>query len=253
MSYISSSIQPLTRVACQSRPIARLIIGILALTLWACSPNDREEATETSWIELFDGSHLNHYRIFGFPNASMERWTAADGVLILSARPEGSKSKVDLIITEKPVGDFEFSFEWNIAPGGNGGVFYMVKDDPEHTKPWHTGLEMQLLDNAGHKEGKIETHRSGDLYDLIASSSDRTLPAGEWNHSRIVRRGKSVEQWMNGNLAVSFTIGSPEWNQLVSKSKYAEWPEFGKVDRGHIILQDHGDQIAFRNLKLREL
>ena len=186
----------------------------------------------------------------------MRTWNGGrreNGVLSLAARAEGSKSKVDLIITEQPVGDFEFSFEWKMSPGGNGGIFYMVKDDPKYSKPWHTGLEMQLLDNTGHEEGKIKTHRSGDLYDLIASSKDTTLPAGEWNQSKIVRRRNMVEQWMNGHLAVSFTIGSEEWKELIAKSKYAEWSEYGKIDQGHIILQDHGDQISFRNLMLKEL
>jgi hypothetical protein len=109
-----------------------------------------------------------------------------------------------------------------MSKGGNGGIFYMVKDDPKYEKPWHTGLEMQLLDNAGHEEGLITTHRSGDLYDLIASKSDTTNLAGEWN-------------------------------KLVSYSKYAEWPEYAKIERGHIILQDHGDQIWFRNIKIRDL
>ena len=234
------------------RAILCLLCALMALS-WSCSNTSVKSGPETAWTELFDGSDLSQYRIFAFPDANMDRWSAKDGTLNLAARAEGSKSKVDLIITTKPVGDFEFSFEWNISAGGNGGIFYMVKDDPKYTKPWHTGLEMQLLDNAGHDEGQIQTHRSGDLYDIIASNKDTTKSAGEWNHSRIVRRGNEVEQWMNGNLAVSFTIGSDEWNQLVSKSKYVDWPEFGKVDSGHIILQDHGDQIAFRNLKLREL
>lgn len=235
-----------------SRSMKAVVCLLFAFASWSCSNTSEESNAAESWIELFNGSDLSQYRIFGFPDANMDRWSAKDGTLNLAAREEGSKSKVDLIITEKPVGDFEFSYEWNISAGGNGGIFYMVKDGLKYAKPWHTGLEMQLLDNAGHEEGAIETHRSGDLYDLISSDKDTTKPAGEWNHSRIVRKGKVVEQWMNGNLAVSFTIGSEQWNQLVSKSKYAEWPEFGKIDRGHIILQDHGDQIAFRNLRLRE-
>jgi hypothetical protein len=235
--------------------ILLVLTSILLLFIGCGSAQDSssKDSNDSDWINLFDGSDLSGYRIFAFPDANSDRWTAEDGVLSLAARAEGSKSKLDLIITTESIGDFEFSFEWKMSPGGNGGIFYMVKDDPQYTKPWHTGLEMQLLDNGGHVEGKIKTHRSGDLYDLIESNKDTTLPAGEWNQSRIVRRGNEVEQWMNGNLAVSFTIGSSEWNALISKSKYAEWPEYGKVDQGHLILQDHGDQISFRNLKLKEL
>ena len=235
-----------------TRATAVLFLAAAFLFIWnGCGGTN--ETNQSEWVSLFDGSDLSNYRIFGFPDADRDRWSAKDGVLSLAARAEGSKSKLDLIITPNPVGNFEFSFEWKMSPGGNGGIFYMVKEDPKYTKPWHTGLEMQLLDNEGHVEGKIETHRSGDLYDLIASSKDTTLPAGEWNHSRIIRRGNEVEQWMNDHLAVSFTIGSDSWKQLISKSKYAEWPEFGKIDRGHLILQDHGDQISFRNLQLKEL
>ena len=246
-----------TLLATRIRALTTLILVSSLSLLWISCGSPKEDAGvdagNSDAVSLFDGSDLSKYRIFGFPDASMERWSAENGVLSLAARAEGSKSKVDLIITEQPVGDFEFSFEWKMSPGGNGGIFYMVKDDPKYLKPWHTGLEMQLLDNAGHEEGKIKTHRSGDLYDLIASNKDTTLPAGEWNHSKIVRRGNEVEQWMNGNLAVSFTIGSEEWNKLIIKSKYAEWPEYGKIDQGHILLQDHGDQISFRNLMLKEL
>ncbi len=239
------------------RSIAILLALASILLLFQGCGSAQDSSSKASsgsdWIRLFDGSDLSNYRIFAFPDANSDRWTAEDGVLSLAARAEGSKSKLDLIITSEPLGDFEFSFEWNISPGGNGGIFYMVNDDPQYTKPWHTGLEMQLLDNGGHEEGQIKTHRSGDLYDLIESNKETTLPAGEWNQSRIVRKGNDVEQWMNGNLAVSFTIGSSEWKELISKSKYAEWPEYGKIDRGHLILQDHGDQISFRNLKLKEL
>jgi hypothetical protein len=235
--------------------ISLLMIGCAKSKNADSSSNNKLTYEEGSqgWDLLFDGSDLSHYRLFGFPDAELDRWSIEGDTLNLSARAEGSTSKADLILTRESVGDFDFSFEWKMSKGGNGGIFYMVKDDNKYEKPWHTGLEMQLLDNAGHKEGLINTHRSGDLYDLIASKKDTTNPAEDWNHSRIVRKGNSVEQWMNGNLAVSFTIGSSEWNKLVADSKYAVWPEYGKIERGHIILQDHGDQIAFRNLKIREL
>ncbi|MCZ6672220.1 MAG: DUF1080 domain-containing protein [Verrucomicrobia bacterium] len=240
---------------------------LLAMTglgnIFGCSKSDMSSdgtansltATETSqgWKLLFDGSDLSGYQIFGIPTADLDRWKIEGETLSLSPRAEGSKSKADLVITSQPIGDFEFSFEWRMSEGGNGGIFYKVKGGTSYEKPWHTGLEMQLLDNAGHEEGLITTHRSGDLYDLIASKSDTSHPAGEWNHSRILVQGNQVEQWMNGSLAVSFEIGSSEWNSLVSNSKYAEWPEYAKIAKGHLILQDHGDQIWFKNLKIREL
>lgn len=204
------------------------------------------------WRLLFDGTDMSSYKIFGFPNANMDRWGVRGGTLSLAPRPEGSTSKLDLIITNNPVGDFEFSFEWNISPGGNGGVFYMVKDSLEYKLPWHTGLEMQLLDDYAHKNGDEHKNGNGDLYGLVSSTADSTKPAGEWNHSRIIRKGNFIEQWMNGRLAVSVEMGTEDWEKRVSGSKFGTWPEFGRITNGNIILQDYGDVISFRNLKLKE-
>lgn len=103
------------------------------------------------------------------------------------------------------------------------------------------------------KQSRIETHRSGDLYHLIASNNEFTRPAEEWNHSQIVRHSNRVEHGMNGNRSVSFEIGSKDWNKLVSGGQYAEWPEYRNTKKSRIIFQDQGDQISFRNLNLREL
>ncbi len=203
------------------------------------------------WSLLFDGASLGNASIYNDSSQKPERWGVKAGSLYLLPRPEGSKSKEDLIITTEPIDDFEFAFDWKVEPGGNSGIFYRTSLDTRYEKPWHTGLEMQLLDNALHKEGKIETHKAGDLYDLFAAKEGVVKAGGQWNHSRILVVGGMIQHWMNGEEVLSVEIGSDAWNRQVSKSKYASLPDFAKFDQGHILLQDHGDALWFKNLKIR--
>ncbi|MCB1122712.1 MAG: DUF1080 domain-containing protein [Verrucomicrobiae bacterium] len=237
------------------------LLGLCMAACAGCSRHVEAQANNTlseaekkeGWRLLFDGEDLSPYQVFGSPVAGLDRWSVQGDTLSLASKPEGSKSKLDLIITEKPIEDFELSFEWNISPGGNGGVIYLVKEGLEYQLAWHTGLEMQLIDNDAYKGKLNHKNQNGDLYGLVSSSIDSTKPAGEWNHSRIIRKGNFIEHWMNGDLAVSIEMGTDDWKKRVSGSKFAPWPEFGKMKEGNIILQDHGDSIAFRNLKLKEL
>lgn len=144
---------------------------------------------------------------------------ASDGdALCLNPRTPDNQSKEDLVITKKPVGDFEFSFEWKMSISGNGGIFYKVVEGDQYPKPWHRGLEMQLLDDGGHEEGLIDTHRAGDLYDIRSAGARLAKPTGQWNQSRVVVKGKLIEQWMNGKKALSVTIGSAKWKRIVVKA-----------------------------------
>ena len=178
---------------------------------------------------------------------------ASDGdALCLNPRTPDNQSKEDLVITKKPVGDLEFSFEWKMSISGNGGIFYKVVEGDQYPKPWHRGLEMQLLDDGGHEEGLIDTHRAGDLYDMLSTGARLAKATGQWNQTRIVVKGKLIEQWMTGKKALSVTIGSAKWKRIVVKSKYSELSEFAKSKKRHIVLQDHGDKQRLRNLKIRE-
>jgi hypothetical protein len=112
---------------------------------------------------------------------------------------------------------------------------------------------MQVLDNACHPDAKINKHRAGDLYDLIACSQETVKPAGEWNQVRIVSNNGNVEFWLNGENVVKFTLGTPEWDSLVANSKFKEWSAFGKARKGHIVLQDHGDKVWYRNIRIKNL
>ncbi len=238
------------------RPFIRgfLALACLSLSAHAASNSLTPEERAEGWSLLFDGKSLSEYHVYGDDDAPLVRWSIEGDALRLDGRRgENDKSKVDIVVSPKMYGDFELSFEWKMSPGGNGGVFYKVIESSKYPKPWHTGLEMQLLDDAGHVEGKVKTHRAGDLYDMVASRSRSARPAGEWNTSRIVVSEDTIEQWLNGKRTVSITIGSGRWNRSLKRSKYAELSDFVQSEEGHIVLQDHGDLLWFRNLKIKEL
>jgi cytochrome c len=158
----------------------------------------------------------------------------------------------DLIYYRERFSNFELSLEWKISENGNSGIFYLVADEAEKT-PWLTGIEMQVLHNEGHPDGKIQTHRAGDLYDLIAADPETVRPPGEWNEVLIRIQDNRIEHWLNGVKVVEVTRGSAQWNELVAASKFADMPRFGRADTGYIVLQDHGDPVWYRNIRAREL
>lgn len=214
------------------------------------------------WRLLFDGKTLNGWRSYR-PGASGKHWLAEEGCLKNpkgTGRPETGGGE---ILTVDEFTDFDFRFEWRIAPGGNSGVIYFVKERQHTPGPkmfrgddgtGPVGHEYQLLDDERHPDGKIASHRAGALYALITpNSSKRLKPAGEFNESRIVVRGKHVEHWLNGAKIVEYELESPELMQIIAASKYRDLPGFGTKFRTRIQLQDHGDEIWFRNVKIRPL
>ena len=119
--------------------------------------------------------------------------------------------------------------------------------------PWLTGIEMQVLHNEGHKDGQIKTHRAGDLYDMKSAEPETVKPPGEWNKVRIRIKDNEIEHWLNDVKVMTIVRGSEEWDALIAKSKFADWEEFGKSDTGYIVLQDHGDPVWYRNIRIRAL
>ncbi len=175
-----------------------------------------------------------------------EGWTVESGVLAFAPGGEGG----DLITTDQ-FGSFELALEWRIDSGGNSGIFYRVIEEGRYA--FWTGPEMQILDNDRHPDGRSPLTSAGANYALHAPPEDFTRPVGEWNEARIVVRGSDVEHWLNGERVVSYTLGSPEWQALVADSKFTEWPGYGKAAQGHLGLQDHGDPVWFRNIRVRRL
>jgi hypothetical protein len=195
------------------------------------------------WKSLFDGVSTNGWR--GYKQASPPAsWKAVDGLLVLDG-------KAGDLVTEEEFGDFELSLEWKIKEGGNSGIFYRVTEEPASI--WHHAIEYQILDNARHKDGADTKTSTGACYALYGPSSDVTRSPGQWNETRIVARGTHVEHWLNGTKLLEFEIGTPDWNARVASSKFKIYPGFAKAPKGRIGLQDHGDYVAFRNIKIRRL
>lgn len=201
----------------------------------------QEEAD--GWELLFDGDDLEGWRGFGRDDLP-EGWVAEDGLLVRSSG-QGD------IITREVFRDFELSLEWMVREAGNSGIFYRASEEVDRI--FEGAPEMQVLDDAGHIDGGNPLTSAGANYGLHPAPRGVVHPAGEWNQARIRVEGAQVTHWLNGERIVDYELGSPEWAGLVAGSKFAEWPEYGTFDEGHIGLQDHGDWVAYRNLKIRRL
>lgn len=154
------------------------------------------------------------------------------------------------IITRAEFTDFELELEWKVGPRGNSGVFYRANEGTRVI--YENAPEMQILDNAGHADGRNSLTSAGAHYALDAPVRDATRPVGEWNHTRIVVRGAHVEHWLNGVKVVEYEAWTDGWKVKVAASKFAAWPTYGLAARGHIGLQDHGDVVSFRKMRIRE-
>jgi len=195
------------------------------------------------WKLLFDGRTTAGWR--GYKKDSVPPgWQVVNGELTQTG---GGGD----IITREKYKSFELSLEWKIAEGGNSGIFYRGSED-ESAIYW-TAPEMQVLDDARHPDGKDRLTSAGSDYGLYPATAGVVKPAGEWNQVRIVVNGNHVEHWMNGVRVVEYELGSPDWEARVKASKFAPHTKYGRVAEGYIGLQDHGDRVAFRNIKVRVL
>jgi hypothetical protein len=201
----------------------------------------QEEAS--GWRLLFDGRKMDAWRGFRL-NEVPPGWKVVDGTISRVG------SGADLI-TREEFANFELSLEWRIGTGGNSGIMYRVTEEDNDT--YRTGPEMQVLDDAGHPDGRSRLTSAGALYGLYPAPEGAVRPAGQWNAARIVVNGNRVQHWLNGVKTVEYELLSPEWQQKVAASKFGEWPRFGRAARGHIALQDHGDLVSYRNIKIRTL
>lgn len=238
-----------------------MISAVLILSLLQ-SPDTLTPAEQRAgWRLLFDGKTLTGWRGLGYDTVPTTHWVVVDGAIKKLA--SGSLPGGDLMTVDS-FADFELSFEWKATPGANSGVKYNVSEKMSIAQggagtqggPTHSalGFEYQVLDDDRHEDAKLPSHRAGALYDLIAPNDRKHLRhVGEWNRSRIVVRGNHGEHWLNGEKVVEFELGTARMDSLLAASKYKTIPGFGEKRRGHIVLQDHGDEVYYRNLKVREL
>lgn len=201
---------------------------------------------EAGWVCLFDGTSADHWRSFRGTAMPEAGWEIADGALRKVAGAGGGD-----IVTRAQYKDFEFAFEWKVAEGANSGVMYRVSE--AHDWPWRTGPEYQILDDAHHADGGDPKTSAAALYALLAADGAAPRPVGEWNTGRIVVVGNHLEHWLNGVRVVSCTMHDDRWKALVAGSKFGTMPGFGDEPTGHIALQDHGDDVWFRAMKVRDL
>ncbi len=223
----------------------------------AVQPNTLTPAEKAAgWKLLFDGKTWNGWRGFRREKIPAEGWMIEDGAIKhLAGRGEQSQQGGDIITTGQ-YDNFELQIEWRISPGGNSGVKYLVAEEMVKSGYSGLGFEMQVLDDDLHpdaKMGKGGNRTAGALYDLIAPRNKVLQPVGEWNRARLIIRSNHVEHWLNGAKVVEYELGSPELKSLIAESKYKDIAGFGDVKKGHILLQDHGNEVWFRNIKLREL
>lgn len=235
-----------------SLKIAAAIALAAGCNLYSLAQNNLTKKEEKAgWVLLFDGKTTTGWRNFNSKTVG-EGWKVRDGTLFLDNTVSDREERGD-ILTHEEYENYELSLEWKIDSCGNSGIIFNVVEDPKYHATYVTGPEMQVLDNTCHPDAKIRKHRAGDLYDLIECTKETVKPAGEWNQVRIVSDKGKYEFWLNGTNVVSFQMHTPEWDTMVENSKFKTMPDFGKATRGHIALQDHGDKVWFRNIKIREI
>jgi cytochrome c len=208
------------------------------------------------WKLLFDGATTTGWHNYNKTTIG-KSWIVEDGALALDARKnaEGHWQAPDGgdILTADEYENFELNLEWKISPCGNSGIIYNILESAEIEYPWMTGPEMQVLDNACHPDTRFTTHRAGDLYDMIECKYVTVKPAGEWNKVRLIKNKGKVEQWLNGVKVVEFEMFTDEWYKMIKDSKFKDMPAFGRNTKGKIALQDHGDKVWYRNIKIKLL
>lgn len=205
------------------------------------------------WISLFDGTTTNGWHSYGKSTVGSS-WKVADSSLFLDTTKVNGVRDTSDIVTNEEYENFHLSLEWKVAPGANSGIIFLVNEDTAKFKrTYETGPEMQVLDNERHRDAKINKHRAGDLYDLIACSTETVKPAGEWNHAEIKLNKGKLDLFLNGTNVVSTTMWDDSWKNMVANSKFKDMPGFAAFKKGKIALQDHGDNVWFRNIKIRKL
>jgi len=208
------------------------------------SQNTLSEAERSAgWRLLFDGQTTAGWRNYGKQTIS-DGWVVQDGALTRTGAGGD-------IITSDQFGNFELTIDWKIAPRGNSGVFYRASEEKDAI--YWNAVEMQVLDDAGHPDGQSRVTSAGAAYDLYPAPAGHVKPAGEWNTARLIVNGNHVEHWLNGVKLLEYEFGSRDWASKIAGSKFKPHAKFGKNAQGHIGLQDHGDVVAFRNIKVRVL
>jgi hypothetical protein len=214
-----------------------------------------EKEKAAGWRLLWDGKTSDGWRGARSQEFPKGGWKIKDGMLIIHETGGGESASAGDIITREKFADFELVVDFKITPGANSGIKFFVDPDLNKGAGSSIGPEFQVLDDARHPDAKLGRNGNrtiGSLYDLIPAPTDKkVMPVGEWNQAHILSEGNHMTYWLNGVKTVEFERGSKEWRELVAGSKYKVWPAFGEAKDGHILLQDHGNLVYYRNIKIR--
>ena len=243
----------------------KVIVSMAFLIFFISCKQEKKETSETvveemempesEWEILFDGTSLDKWKEFQNDTVG-DVWKIDGDALIYTPPSEGEDNKNHDLVTRDEYTDFVLSLEWKISEAGNSGVFWGVNEDAKYSTGYQTGPEVQILDNDKHPDAKAgTTHQAGALYDMVSPAEDVTKPIGEWNTMVITVNHKDNigRVVLNDTEMVTFPVQGEEWDAMVADSKFAGWEGFGKFTTGKIGLQDHGNVVAFRNIKIKQL
>jgi hypothetical protein len=214
------------------------------------APAAASSTAADGWVQLFDGKDLKGWRGYKKPDAASTRWKVENGLLTIPQTGAGDTHGQQDLITDATYEQFDLRWEWKISQGGNSGVKYFILED----EPSAIGHEYQLIDDERHPDAKIGPHRqTAALYDVFPAHDRPMKPAGEWNTSEVIVKGKHVTHILNGKTVLEYDLDSPELMAAVAKSKFKDIKRFGHPQDGHILVQDHGDQVWYRKIEIKTL
>jgi hypothetical protein len=208
------------------------------------------------WQLLFDGKTTNGWRGYNLKAFPEKGWEVKDGMLQVIGSSKGEAGGGGDILYDKKFKNFELELEWKVSEGGNSGIFYLAQEIPGEPV-WKSAPEMQILDNERHPDAKLGVNGNriaGALYDLIPGKPEAVKPAGEWNKVKIMVYKGTVVHWVNGQQVLEYHLWTEDWKKMVASSKFKDYKWFvDPAQEGYIVLQDHGDDVWFRNIKIKEL
>ena len=215
-----------------------------------------EQEMAEGWILMFNGMTSDGWRSHNGETFPESGWVIVDGMLQVQGSGRGEAGGGGDILFDRKFGNFELSIEWKVSEGGNSGIFYLAQEIPGDPV-WKSAPEMQILDDAKHPDAKLGVdgnRAAGSLYDLIPGKFEAVKPAGEWNRAMVMVYKGTVIHNMNGENVLEYHLWTDDWKTMVSNSKFKDYEHFmNPAPTGYIVLQDHGDDVWFRNIKIREL
>lgn len=244
------------------RKASFFMLCFVSCIFYACSTSRQNSVSEqpnmltlkeknNGWVLLFDGKTTNGWHTYN-KNTVSNNWKVSDGALTMD--PNVKDDNAGDLVTDDAYENYEFLTDWKISEGGNSGIIFDIKEEPTFRDTYNTGAEMQVLDNIKADDNKKENHLAGLLYDMSGTAAlSKPKPAGEWNQARILQNKGHLTFYFNGIKTVDVQQGSEEWKNMIANSKFKTWTNFMTSPKGKIAFQNHGHEVAFRNVKIRTL